>query len=150
MKRLFTLSAILGLGMALTPAMAQDADDETQAAAEEAADTAAVGETVDGAKTLSGMSILGNEETPKSLVIVPWKSSEMGDELSRSDTLDDVAQRVDKEVFLRELRFYSLRATVFSGPYRPLPGRYFVKSINVLDAAREVRVNRALGHIPRA
>jgi hypothetical protein len=111
MKRLFTLSAILGLGMALTPAMAQDADDETQAAAEEAADTAAVGETVDGAKTLSGMSILGNEETPKSLVIVPWKSSEMGDELSLSDTLDDRAQPVDKEVFLRELRFYSLRGT---------------------------------------
>jgi hypothetical protein len=107
MKRLFTLSAILGLGMALTPAMAQDADDETEAAA----DTAAVGETVDGAKTLSGMSILGNEETPKSLVIVPWKSSEMGDELSLSDTLDDRAQPVDKEVFLRELRFYSLRGT---------------------------------------
>ena len=56
------------------------------------------------------MSILGNEETPKSLVIVPWKSSEMGDELSLSDTLDDRAQPVDKEVFLRELRFYSLRA----------------------------------------
>ena len=111
MKRLFTLSAILGLGMALTPAMAQDADDETPAAAEEAADTAAAGDTVDGAKTLSGMSILGNEETPKSLVIVPWKSSEMGDELSLSDPLDDRAQPVDKEVFLRELRFYSLRAT---------------------------------------
>jgi hypothetical protein len=97
--------------MALTPAMAQDADDETEEAAREVADTAAVGETVDGAKTLSGMSILGNEETPKSLVIVPWKSSEMGDELSLSDTLDDRAQPVDKEVFLRELRFYSLRAT---------------------------------------
>ena len=57
------------------------------------------------------MSILGNEETPKSLVIVPWKSSEMGDELSLSDTLDDRARPVDKEVFLRELRFYELRAS---------------------------------------
>ena len=68
-------------------------------------------EDADGAKMLTGMSILGNEETPKSLVIVPWKSSEMGDELSLSDTLDDRARPVDKEVFLRELRFYELRAS---------------------------------------
>jgi len=63
-----------------------------------------------GPKTMSGMSILGNEETPKSLVIVPWKSSEMGDELDLSDTLDDRAQPVDKEVFLRELTFYEIRS----------------------------------------
>ena len=52
-----------------------------------------------GPKKMSGMSILGNEETPKSLVIVPWKSSEMGDDIGLSDTLDDRAQPVDKEVF---------------------------------------------------
>ena len=63
-----------------------------------------------GPKTMSGMSILGNEETPKSLVIVPWKSSELGDELSLSDTLDERAQPVDKEVFLRELSFYQIRS----------------------------------------
>jgi len=34
----------------------------------------------------------------------------MGDELGLSDTLDDRAQPVDKEVFLRELRFYEIRA----------------------------------------
>jgi hypothetical protein len=61
-------------------------------------------------KTLSGMSILGNEETPKSLVIVPWKSSEIGDDVSLTDTLDDRALPVDKEVFLRELRFYEIRS----------------------------------------
>lgn len=60
-------------------------------------------------KTLSGMSILGNEEAPKSLVIVPWKSSEMGDAISLTDTLDDRATPVDKEVFLRELRYYEIR-----------------------------------------
>jgi len=63
-----------------------------------------------GPKTMSGMSILGNEETPKSLVIVPWKSSEMGDELSLSDTLDERARPVDKEVFLRKLDFYQIRS----------------------------------------
>ena len=61
-------------------------------------------------KTLSGMSILGNEESPKSLVIVPWKSSEIGEDVSLTDTLDDRALPVDKEVFLRELRFYEIRS----------------------------------------
>ena len=61
-------------------------------------------------KTMSGMSILGNEEAPKSLVIVPWKSSELGADLSISNTLDDRARPVDKEVFLRELDYYDIRA----------------------------------------
>ena len=63
-----------------------------------------------GPKTMSGMSILGNEETPKSLVIVPWKSSEMGDDIGLTDTLDDRAQPVDKEVFLRELEYFEIRS----------------------------------------
>ena len=63
-----------------------------------------------GPKKLSGMSILGNEETPKSLVIVPWKSSEMGDDIGLSDTLEDRAQPVDKEVFLRELEYFEIRS----------------------------------------
>ena len=61
-------------------------------------------------KTLSGMSILGNEEAPKSLVIVPWKSAEIGEDVSLTDTLDARALPVDKEVFLRELRFYEIRS----------------------------------------
>jgi hypothetical protein len=68
------------------------------------------GDGIEKPKTMSGMSILGNEEAPKSLVIVPWKSSELGDDISLSDTLDDRAQPVDKEVFLRELSFYEIRA----------------------------------------
>ena len=59
---------------------------------------------------MSGMSILGNEETPKALVIIPWKSSELGNDLSLSNTLDDRAQPVDKEVFLRELSYYRIRS----------------------------------------
>ncbi|HZL92504.1 MAG TPA: hypothetical protein VFB99_02630, partial [Vicinamibacterales bacterium] len=61
-------------------------------------------------RLMSGMSILGNEEAPKALVIVPWKASELGADISLSDTLDDRARPVDKEVFLRELRFYEIRA----------------------------------------
>ena len=63
-----------------------------------------------GDKLLGGMSIVGNDEAPKSLVIVPWKSSELGDNISLSDTLDDRARPVDKEVFLRQLHFYEIRS----------------------------------------
>ncbi len=88
-------------------AFAEEEADETKAdtAAEEEAQLPE--ET--GPKKMSGMSILGNEETPKSLVIVPWKSSEMGDEIGLSDSLADRAQAVDKEVFLRELEYYEIR-----------------------------------------
>ena len=81
-----------------------DAVDAPAAADEDAAEAVSEepqGDGIKSPKTMSGMSILGNEEAPKSLVIIPWKSSRMGDELSLSDTLDDRAQPVDKEVFLR-------------------------------------------------
>jgi len=71
----------------------------------------APGQPVDpGVKALSGMSILGNDEAPTSLVIVPWKSSELGDGLDMGNLLDDRASPVDKEVFLRELSYYDIRA----------------------------------------
>ena len=61
------------------------------------------------AKVVSGMSIVGNNETPKSLVIVPWKSSEIGQESKlNSNLLNDGMNPVDKEVFMRELNFYKL------------------------------------------
>jgi hypothetical protein len=60
-------------------------------------------------KVLSGMSILGNKEAPKSLVIVPWKSSELGAELGVSRALDTSIRPVDKDVFMRELEYYELR-----------------------------------------
>lgn len=75
-----------------------------------AAETTPQGDGIESPKTMSGMSILGNEEAPKSLVIIPWKSSQLGEEISLSDTLDDRARPVDKEVFLRELRFYEIRS----------------------------------------
>ena len=62
-------------------------------------------------KLLSGMSIVGNDEAPKSLVIVPWKSSALGQTLDLSKILDDGRQPVDKDVFMRELTYYQIRAT---------------------------------------
>ena len=67
--------------------------------------------TDQGDKLLSGMSIVGNDEAPKSLVIVPWKSSELGDTLDVSRGLDDGRQPVDREVFKRQLDYYQISLT---------------------------------------
>ena len=71
-------------------------------------DAAEKPQKADEAKALSGISIVGNKEAPKSLFIVPWKSSELGVETGlTSKLLDEKMQVVDKEVFERELDFYS-------------------------------------------
>jgi hypothetical protein len=97
----------LALLLAGFPVSGEEASEEPVADAEAEQEQ---GDGIEKPKTLSGMSILGNEEAPKSLVIVPWKSSEIGDDISLSDTLDDRARPVDKEVFLRELSYYRIRS----------------------------------------
>jgi hypothetical protein len=71
-------------------AMAQDADKDKESEIKE----------------LSGMSIVGNDEAPKSLYIVPWKSSEIGVETSLDMTLNEGDVPVDRDVFMRQLEFY--------------------------------------------
>ena len=59
---------------------------------------------------MSGMSILGNDEAPKSLVLVPWKSSQLGEMPELSRLPDDAIKPVDKDVFSRELSYYQIRS----------------------------------------
>ena len=59
-------------------------------------------------KELSGMSIIGNDEAPKSLYIVPWKSSELGVEAGLNRMLNESAVPVDRDVFMRQLDFYEV------------------------------------------
>jgi hypothetical protein len=61
------------------------------------------------AKELSGMSIVGNDEAPKSLYIVPWKSSEIGVETTLDMMLNESDVPVDRDVFKRRLEFYQIR-----------------------------------------
>lgn len=61
------------------------------------------------AKLVDGMSIVGNDEAPKSLAIVPWKASRVGASLDFSSTLGDGVDPLDKEVFMRELDYYQIR-----------------------------------------
>ena len=63
-------------------------------------------------KSLSGISIIGNKDAPKSLYIVPWRSSEIGIETDlNSSLLNEGIHPVDKDVFIRELNFYEISKT---------------------------------------
>jgi hypothetical protein len=126
-KLILLLPVLLGAAAALADGPSTDAPaaaaSETAATAEVAKEpakqpTAKTANTEDksaaaqpgGDVKMSGMSILGNEDAPKSLVLVPWKSSKLGDMPSVSRLLDSSKQPVDKEVFLRELSYYEFRA----------------------------------------
>jgi hypothetical protein len=100
---LVSAAILLASAIAVGEETEQEATTETDAPEQ-------VEDTGPQTKTMSGMSILGNEEAPKSLVIIPWKSSELGDDPILSNVLDERARPVDKDVFLRELRFYEIRS----------------------------------------
>ena len=63
-----------------------------------------------GDKQVGGMSILGDDEAPKSLVIVPWKSSDLGNTLAVSKGLDAGRDPVDRKSFGRAVDYYEIRA----------------------------------------
>jgi len=68
----------------------------------------AAGNGTNSTKELSGMSIVGNDEAPKSLYIVPWKSSEIGVETTLNSSLNEGEAPVDRDVFVRQLDFYKV------------------------------------------
>ncbi len=80
----------------------------TAAAKDNDKGSAAKEQTKEQAKELSGMSIIGNEEAPKSLYIVPWKGSDIGAETNLNMMLNERAAPVDREVFMRQLNYYEL------------------------------------------
>ena len=68
----------------------------------------AEGETQSVAQELDGISVIGNRELPKALVIVPWKAPEPG-ELDGSplqSLIDEVLGPVDKDVHKRKVSYY--------------------------------------------
>ena len=112
------MTMVLFALLAAGPVLAADAPPKQTAKAEKVAandakatDAKANGAKPNDAKTLAGISILGNQEAPKSLVIVPWKGSEIGDMPGLSRLLDDSVQPVDKDVFMRELAYYEIRSS---------------------------------------
>lgn len=114
MRITILLSAVLAAGAVsaddAAPKQAAKAQQTAKADKAAASNGKAKGASANDAKTLSGISILGNQEAPKSLVIVPWKGSEIGDMPALSRLLDDSVQPVDKDVFMRELSYYEIRS----------------------------------------
>ena len=112
-RRLLFVTLLLTTGVVL----ADDAPETkpvagaTEPAKPAAGATEAQAQSEKDAKELSGMSVLGNQEAPKALVIVPWKSSEIGASRGSSTMLDDSRQPIDKEVFMRVLSYYEVRST---------------------------------------
>jgi len=108
--RFRNVSSILLAVFVLSPAtfFAQQEQDKPESAPAKTEATPAKTEKDD--KVISGMSILGNQDAPKSLVIVPWKGSELGDSVGISTMLDDSRLPIDKEVFMRMLSYYEIRS----------------------------------------
>ena len=102
MIRKIMMCLIILLFVAAT-AMAQDADKGKGKVKDK--------DKASDAKELSGMSIVGNDEAPKSLYIVPWKSSEIGVETSLNAMLNEGDMPVDRDVFKRQLEFYQVSTT---------------------------------------
>ncbi len=102
-------SVLLWLCLLLVPIGAAMAKDNKPAAQDAAKAAQQKQETKPAeAKELSGMSVIGNDEAPKALYIVPWKSSEMGVETTLNMLLNAGAMPVDRDVFMRQLDFYEL------------------------------------------
>lgn len=55
---------------------------------------------------VSGISIIGNRELPKSLFIVPWKNADVGEFTELSDNLNEELRALDRDVFVREIDYY--------------------------------------------
>ena len=94
-------------------ARAQDGDKPKVAETKKEEDPKATSEP--GARAL-GMSILGNHEAPKALVLVPWKPSEPGKGPEISTKADDSRNPIDKEVFMRMLRYEQIAKTNTAPP----------------------------------
>ncbi len=103
MKELAALCLVIAF--TVSTAFADDSKGKTKEVAK--ANTAEHTKSGD-AKELSGISIVGNDEAPKSLYIVPWKSSEIGVETSMGMMLNEAANPVDRDVFKRQLDFYEV------------------------------------------
>lgn len=112
-NRIGGMLALLGCIVA-SPLAAQDAgdDDVSPQVSSDALIAAAAGP----AGTEPGMDrleldrteIVGNQELPQVLYIVPWKSSDMGDLVGRpvNTLLDEALAPADREVFVRQIRYY--------------------------------------------
>jgi hypothetical protein len=58
--------------------------------------------------TMKGSTVVGNQELPKVLYVIPWKNSILPDlsEPPLESLIDEALAPVDREVFRREINYY--------------------------------------------
>jgi hypothetical protein len=105
-RKLFLFLCVIMLSAVM--ATAQDADRDNGSDAGELTGQDMNNDKEPDAKELSGISIVGNDDAPKSLYIVPWKSSEIGVGTSLDMMLNESDAPVDRDVFKRRLEFYQV------------------------------------------
>ena len=111
------LIALLVVGFAGVAQAADDAkptSDEAKVAADTAPPAApapapAAPAAPSGDKQVAGMSILGDDEAPKALVLVPWKSADLGRGVAVAKGLDAGRDPVDRKSFARSVDYYEVR-----------------------------------------
>jgi hypothetical protein len=60
-------------------------------------------------QTLSGMTIIGDKESPLGLYIIPWRNGAANQALDRpARLLEEVATPIDRDTFRREVSYYYL------------------------------------------
>lgn len=66
---------------------------------------------------MQGTAVIGNQELPKILYIVPWKKSELPDlsEPPLESLIDEALKPIDRNVFRRQVEYYQ----VLKEPQKP-------------------------------
>lgn len=74
----------------------------------------------DAVLNMEGMAVTGNQELPKSLMIVPWQEPGAGDLFAGEfeSLIDRDPSTIDRTEFVRELDYYRLRKGEFLDPER--------------------------------
>jgi len=113
--------SILMIGLYLLGGMASAAEPvpAPEPAPPAAADDSSPSKVMDRLE-LEATTITGNRELPKVMYVVPWKKADLGDLTGRpvNSLLDEVLAPVDRDVFRREVAYFSALAT-HSTPTQP-------------------------------
>lgn len=62
-------------------------------------------------REVDGISIQGNTELPKNMIIVPWKQQNLSDnvDLPENSLTDEAFDSIDQKTLLRNIEFYNIR-----------------------------------------